>query len=330
MDAHHSFITSDKDTGARLDIFLSRKSGSARTKVYGWVKAGQVELNRKVITKRSIALHSGDIVKVNTPKITASVRKLKSDAVVSVNLVVREETDDYLVIEKPAGILTHPITDTKTRVTLASTPTVAGWIVREYPKLWGVGEYANRPGIVHRLDKETSGLLVVAKNQQMFEALKDQFKKRSIEKYYWALVHGKVAENHGTIAFAIDRGASGRMVSRPKVGKITLKNVAKLQHGKEAATEFWVEKRLVNFSLMNIQLHTGRTHQIRVHFFAYNHPVVGDPLYRNKKLNSKYDTALGRIFLHAYRICFNDLNGERHCFESKLPDELANFIRKFN
>jgi len=232
-----------------------------------------------------------------------------------------EETEDYLVVEKPAGVLVHP--------TLArETDTLVNWLLEKYPNIIKIGEAKERSGIVHRLDKEASGLLVLAKTQAMFAHLKKQFQEREVEKEYSVLVYGNLDSDEGQIDFTIDRGKEGRMVARPKTDILKLKNIVKIQLGKEAMTEFWVEKRFARFNLLRVKIHTGRTHQIRVHMLAYNHPVVGDRLYSNKKLVKKSDQELSRLFLHAQKLCFTDLNGDKQCFESKLPDELQNYLAK--
>ena len=239
------------------------------------------------------------------------------------------ETPDYLVIEKPAGVLVHA-TQAK------EEGTVVDWLLKRYPKIKKVGDpstssgQVQRPGIVHRLDKEASGLLVIAKTQAMFEHLKKQFQERETEKEYLVLVYGKVLKDEGIIDFDIDRGREGRMVSRPKVDKLDLDKVKDIQEGREALTEFWVEKRFARFTMLCVRIHTGRTHQIRVHMFAYNHPVVGDELYLNKKLIKKNEQKLGRLFLHAAKLCFMDLQGEKRCFKSELPGELKNYLHKLN
>lgn len=230
------------------------------------------------------------------------------------------ETSDYLVINKPSGMLVHP-TQAKEKNTLAD------WLVKKYPEIKNVGDSSERPGIVHRLDKDASGVLVVAKSQKMFEYLKKQFQDRKVEKQYLVLVYGKIQSNEGIIDFAIDRGQEGKMVARPKLDKLKIKNVGKEQPGREAVTDFWVEKRFTRFTLVSAKIHTGRTHQIRVHFFAYGHPVVGDRLYFNKKLFKKSDKKIERLFLHAEKLCFSDLDGEKKCFESKLPEDMRSYLK---
>lgn len=224
-----------------------------------------------------------------------------------------------MVVEKPAGFLVHP-------TEAGEKDTFIDFVLKKYPDIKNIGDSPERPGIVHRLDKEASGLLVVAKNQKMFEHLKKQFQDRTIDKEYLVLVYGKMEREHGVIDFAIDRGKEGRMVSRPKVDLLKLKSIRSIQPGKDALTEFTVEKEYGRFSLLRVKIHTGRTHQIRVHMFAYNHPVVGDNLYFNRKLIKKHEPELNRIFLHATKLCFTDLEDKKQCFESKLPKKLEKYL----
>ncbi len=238
----------------------------------------------------------------------------------NVNLEVKviAETGDYVVVNKPAGMLVHP--------TLAkASGTISDWVIDDYPEIESVGE-AGRQGIVHRLDREASGVLVIAKNDKMHEHLKRQFQERATEKEYVALVYGRVKSDHDIINFAIDRGREGRMVARPKVDKLRVDKIGKIQPGKEALTEFEVEKRFSRFTLLRVRIHTGRMHQIRVHMFAYGHPVVGDKLYARKILIKEREKNIGRMFLHAARLCFADLSGEKVCFEAELPMELREFL----
>lgn len=237
------------------------------------------------------------------------------------NIKIITDKPEYLVIEKLAGILVHP-------TQAGESNTITEWLIKKYPKIKNIGDSPERPGIVHRLDKEASGLLVIAKTQKMFEHLKKQFQTREIEKEYLVLVYGQMSKDEGIIDFEIDRGKDGRMVSRPKINKFKVDKVGKEQPGKEAITEFWVEKKFVRFSLLRVKIHTGRTHQIRVHMFAFTHPVVGDKLYLNRKLIKKSEQKLDRLFLHAIKLCFYDLAGEQQCFESDLPVELSDYLIK--
>ena len=227
---------------------------------------------------------------------------------------------DYIVVEKPAGVLTHP-TQAMEKDTLINV------LLKKYRGIKKVGDSPERPGIVHRLDKEASGLLVVARTQKMFEHLKQQFQDRTIEKEYIVLVYGKMFKEHGVIDFAIDRGKEGRMVSQPKTDLLSVDKVGSAQPGKEAITEYFLEKTIGRFSLLRVKIHTGRMHQIRAHMFAFNHPVVGDTLYLNRKLVKKNQPKLDRMFLHSTRLCFSDLAGEKKCFESQMPEELERYLK---
>lgn len=222
------------------------------------------------------------------------------------------ETEDYLVVNKPAGLLTHGAEH-------IPEESLADRLLRDYPGLDKVGEDPDRPGIVHRLDKQASGLLVVPKKFEFFESLKKQFQNRTVEKEYTALVHGQVSKDEDTINFPIKRSKKGnKMASLPATFK-----GGKTKDGRRAVTEFFVIKRFINFTLLKVKIKTGRTHQIRVHLSAYGHPVVGDELYGTKKTKTK-DKKLdpGRIFLVADKLSFVDQDGQKQTFSVGLPKEL--------
>ncbi len=236
-------------------------------------------------------------------------------------------TPEYLVINKPAGLAVHAGGN-------LTEPTLADWLIANYKKIKDVGDDPVRPGLVHRLDKEVSGLMVIAKTQASFDNLKNQFKEREINKEYVALVHGRVAKDFGVINFPITRSQEGyRMAALPSGSENLLSrrhpkdrdqgNITSWLKSRAALTEFEVLKRFVNYTLLKVSLKTGRTHQIRVHFFAYGYPLVGDNLYctkktelKNKKLN------LGRVFLAADHLSFRDLKGTTRDFRIDLPEEL--------
>ena len=245
------------------------------------------------------------------------------------------EDSDLMVIDKPAGLVVHE-GDTTTE------PTLADYLLADYPELKGVGEDERRPGIVHRLDREASGLMVVAKNNDAFQYLKKQFQKRTVKKEYCALAYGRIAKDEGEISFPIVRSRAGfKMAALPmnagqeekeKKNKISNRergNVKAFEKSRTALTDFEVEKRWTHLSLLRVHIKTGRTHQIRVHFAAYGFPLVGDDLYgtsktkvKNKKLN------LNRIFLHAQKLSFKDLQGEKKEFQSPLPPPLQAYLDK--
>ncbi len=320
------FKSEKTNTPVRLDVFLSEKlKKTSRSGVQELIRAGAVLLNGRGAKKTGERLRPGDRIEIQViaQKIDDKKKKEMDEPAILPEVPVFAETDDYIVVNKPAGLLVHE-TEAHEPVTLAR------WLLEKYPEIKDVGEDPVRPGIVHRLDREASGVLVVAKTQAMFETLKQQFKDRTVEKEYVVLVHDIVEADHASLDFAIDRGPDGRMVARPKTNTLSLRGAAKAQPGKEAVTEFLVEKRFARFTLLDVRIHTGRMHQIRVHMLAYNHPVVGDTLYVNKKLNLKRDRELGRLFLHAKRLCFNDLQGQRVCVEAPLPESLAQFLTKLN
>lgn len=244
------------------------------------------------------------------------------------------EDKNYLVVNKPAGLAVHGGGNIK-------EPTLADWLIARYPAIISVGDDVSRPGIVHRLDKDVSGLLVVAKTQAAFEHLKEQFKGREINKEYIALVHGQLSVDEGEINFPIKRSQAGhkmaalplnaaKLLSRPHPRGRDQGNISGLFKAREAATSFKTLKKFVNYTLVRVKIKTGRTHQIRVHFFAYGHPLVGDNLYFTKKTKAKNKKLnLGRIFLVADRLSFRDLKGEKQSFSLDLPTELTAFLPHF-
>lgn len=314
----------DENVVQRLDLFLVVTLQMSRSQVQKLINDERVYVNGRLPKKAGDQLKTGAVVEIreavqSKPQETTDIRPTVTDAHIYTEVYVIAEEPEYLVVYKPAGLLIHE-TDAREPVTLAH------WLVEQYPELKSIGEDPRRPGIVHRLDKEASGLLVIARTQNMFNSLKQQFKTRSVEKEYTVLVHGATPKEHDTIDFLIDRGREGRMVARPKLDPLQLKNVEKMQPGKIALTEYDVVKRFPHLTLLSVRIHTGRMHQIRVHLFAYDHPVVGDELYNGKKQNRKLDKKLGRLFLHATRLCFQRLDGERVCYACDLPKELLGFL----
>ncbi len=311
---------------ARLDIWLPEQLKQTRSQTQKLIKQGRVLINGTVPKKNGDQLEAGDEITIvdEAPKIAVEKKKTRGNLFGGITVVA--ETADYVVLYKPAGLIVHPEPRVAEEMGVEETDTLAGWLTKTYPKIVGVGEAPSRPGLVHRLDKDTSGLMVVALTQASFNHLKEQFQARTVEKKYYALVHGTLPVPNGFLNFIIARGKDGRMVARPKIEEVTLKNVASIQDGRAALTEFSVLKEFVNYTLVDVTLHTGRTHQIRVHMFAYNHPLVGDPLYFNKKLKRDLDEKLGRVFLHSYHLAFANQAGEKMSFEAPLPPELQKVL----
>jgi len=220
------------------------------------------------------------------------------------------EDDDILAVNKPAGLLVHGTHNLKHEASLAD------WLVKNYPSIKDVGEDKSRPGIVHRLDKDTSGVLLIAKNQKAFEYLKEQFQNRKIKKKYIALVEGKVKGKKGIVDMPIGKSKSDfrkKTAGGVMTGKI-----------REAITEYKVLERFPGYTLVEVFPKTGRTHQIRVHFKALGHPLVCDKLYGLKTAACPF--GLGRHFLHANSLEFSLPNGSRINLEADLPDDLQNAL----
>ncbi len=295
----------------RLDIHLAKKLDAPRAQVQKLIKAGAVTVNGKAVTPHTL-VREGDVV-AHPPLPRATRKKIPT-----VDIPVLYEDDDVVVISKPAGIIVHPMNDTDRR------PSVIGSLVASRPGMKKVGDPSTgsgrgsklRPGVVHRLDRAVSGVMVVAKNDKAFEELKRQFAGREVEKEYAALVYGRMPKDEGTIDFKIARSKTlGRMVSRPEG-----------QEGKEALTEYDVVDRFKTATLVDVRIHTGRTHQIRTHFKAIGHPVVGDALYHTKIVNIR-PIEMDRLFLHAKRLSITLPDGTRKTFVSELPDELTALLK---
>lgn len=247
--------------------------------------------------------------------------------------VIIFENNDYLVINKPAGLIVHGGTG-------ITEPVLTDWLRTKYPEIENVGDDPIRPGIVHRLDKEASGLMIIAKTQKAFNYFKKQFQTRKIVKKYLTLVHGQISKDEDIIAFPIRRSKDGYKMAALPVSSETISDKNKPNNrdrgtlraqdeSKEAITEFCVLHRYINYTLLDIKIKTGRTHQIRVHLYAYGHPLVGDPLYWTKKTKVKNEKIkLGRIFLVAYELSFKDLSGEKQKFIIDIPVDLKSFLEK--
>ncbi|MBI2624561.1 RluA family pseudouridine synthase [Candidatus Parcubacteria bacterium] len=224
-------------------------------------------------------------------------------------LAIIADTPDYIVVDKPTDVLTHPTSRHEPDTLIAA-------VLNRYPEISSVGDSPNRPGLVHRLDRDTSGVLIVARTQPTFELLKRLFATRQIKKTYLALVHGIVRNDKGSVDLAIGRS------TRDSVRRVTaLSRAAK--DLKSARTRFRVLQRLTagktDFTLLEISPETGRTHQIRVHLAHLGHPVAGDELYRQKRAIPP--PGLKRLFLHALRLEIPFPEGKK-TFESPLPPEL--------
>lgn len=286
-----------------MDIFLSQKYPHlSRSYIQKLVQEHHVTINGQSV-KTSYRLRTGDAVEI---EIVVS----KQDPILPENipLTCLFEDEHILVIEKPSGLVVHHGTGT-TKHTLVNA------LLFYCPSLSGVGD-VERPGIVHRLDKETSGVMVVAKTQLAYEELQRQFKAREVEKQYFGLVWGRMPEKTGQITWAIGRHEKQRQ-------RISIKT----KKPKAAKTHFTVRQEWDEFSLLEIKPLTGRTHQIRVHFAASGHPVVGDTKYGRKKTKLQ----ISRMFLHALQLAFVHPESKKRVeFTSPLPQELSEFLEKLS
>ena len=228
------------------------------------------------------------------------------------------EDNDLIVIDKPSGLITHQknIEDKQA--------SVVEWVIENYPDLKDVGEPfiasgtpVPRYGVLHRLDKDTSGLLLIAKNNEVFFAMKKQFQDHTIQKSYQALVYGKPKEPSGIINAPL--GRIGMKRTTQMTGK-------KLIDGKESITEYKTMKNFKKYTLLDVTPKTGRTHQIRVHLKSIGCPVAGDTVYSPK--GWKKPNGLERLFLHAYKLEFATPDGKAMLLETDLPDDLQNVLNK--
>lgn len=237
--------------------------------------------------------------------------------------IIIYEGPDFLVLNKPAGLQVHGARVNASRSPETTRATLVDWLIERYPEVGKVGDDpAQRPGIVHRLDKETSGVMVVARNQATFEYLKSLFQKHAIVKSYLALVQGIPKDRAGTIdaPIGIQSGTLKRSIRSKKMAKPAITEYAV----KEAMRGVMADGIRTSFALLEARPKTGRTHQIRVHFASFGHPIVGDKLYGPKKQPSWAK----RLMLHASSLEFTMPDGNRARFEAASPDDFSAILGK--
>ncbi|KKR55708.1 MAG: Pseudouridine synthase [Candidatus Curtissbacteria bacterium GW2011_GWA1_40_24] len=302
----------------RLDKFLAAEIKEfSRTQLQKAVQSGVVKVNGNFVTKPGFKLRKNDRVTVSKEKLISLISGQKKKFVVEpeeMPLNIVYEDDDILVVNKQAGLLVHP-TLKHLRHTL-----VNGLVFR-HPEIINVGENHLRPGIVHRLDKNTSGLLIAAKNQKSFLFVKEQFLKRQVEKKYLALVEGVPKNKKGTIKYPIKPSKHYRLK------KIAVKKESSGKKSERLAeTNYKIIKTFgAKFALLEVEPKTGRTHQIRVHLASIGHPIAGDALY-----GAKNEFSEKRHFLHAYYLKFILPNGSPIALETDLPEDLRKFLEGLN
>ena len=302
------FIVATEDAGRRLDLFLAQRlSELSRTRIQELIDQGRVRVGGSA-ARRAHRVAPGESIEIEIvprPPLEALPE--------AIPLEVLYEDEDLLVVNKPAGMTVH-----------AGAGTARGTLVNallHYSKALSATGGALRPGIVHRLDRGTSGALVVARNDAAHRQLAEQFRTRRVRKAYLALVHGRLERDAGTIGLPIARDLRRRT-------RMTVRR----REGREARTDWRVLARLDGFTLIEVDLRTGRTHQIRVHFSALRHPVVGDTLYgapRQARAGREILPPLGRNFLHAARIAFeHPRSAEPVEVRAPLPAELRAYLER--
>jgi len=300
QESRHEFIVAAADARTRLDRFLAQAANEfSRSRIQTLIRDGFVTINGNVPRARDI-VRKGDHIVLREPPVK-SIDLLPEQIALSVLF----EDDDFVVLNKPAGISVHPGAGRR-------SGTLVNALLAHCRNLSGIsGE--ERPGIVHRLDQETSGCLVVAKNDFAHLDLSRQFAERTVQKLYLALVAGKLRRNSGTIDLAIAR----HRVHRKKMA------IAR-EGGREARTDFKVLRSGREASLLECRLHSGRTHQIRVHLQHLGYPILGDKIYGKRGAGN-----FPRQMLHAWKLAFDHPRTKmRMNFEAPLPEDFEKAVRE--
>ena len=303
-EAREVFFVDPAETGTRLDVLIGRRLGLTRSYANKLVRKCGVSLSSGQTPKPALKLPEGTRVEVSIQKI--ETLDLEPEAV---EFGVVYEDEDIIVIDKPAGLVVHPAPGHWTGTL------VHGLLYRD-PRI-GLINRVLRPGIVHRLDSTTSGLMVVARNSEALDRLIDSFKSRAVEKRYLALAWGFPRENTGIIDEPIGRDPHNRL------------RMAVVEEGRPSRTDYRVRVRYSEgFSLVECDLLTGRTHQIRVHFRHRGHPLVGDAVYAPRK---RAPFPIERVFLHSWRLTIpHPRDGRRFSFRSILPPGLSGILRNLH
>ena len=320
MEKKINLIVKDEDKNLRVDVFVNKKEkGISRTRIKNLILNQNLKLNNKVIKDPSKRIIAGDVLELIIPEPKkASLKPYKY------KLDITYEDEDLIVLNKPAGIVMHPGAGN------FDNTIVNALINHDKKSLSNIGGEL-RPGIVHRIDKNTSGLVVIAKNNQAHENLSIQFNKHSIKRIYQLLIWGKVRPSKGKIETLITRSSKNRQMMEVSLTK-----------GKKAITnyntvEVFENKHTPTLSLLECKLETGRTHQIRVHMKYLGNSIVGDDKYKKKfkkiknidPLLEKNLISLNRQFLHAKTLGFiHPKKNQEMIFNSILPQELEKILKK--
>lgn len=294
----YDWISTDEDIGKRIDKFLSTQfDGWSRSLVQTWIKDGYVSVDNKVVKANHTLVVNNEIVLKVPPQ-----KELEITAE-DISLDIVYEDSDVIVINKTRGMTVHPAPGNY-------EGTIVNALLFHCNDLSGINGVL-RPGIVHRIDKDTSGLIMVAKNDLAHKSLAEQLKSHSVNRVYIALVHGVIPHDKGMIDAPIGRDSKDRQ-----------KMNVTANHSKQAITHFVVKERFKDFTVIECKLETGRTHQIRVHLKYIGYPIVGD-----KKYNSKKDYCISGQALHAKTLGFNHPRSGKYIeFDSDLPKDMQDLI----
>ncbi|RJQ44093.1 MAG: RluA family pseudouridine synthase [Nitrospiraceae bacterium] len=302
-----SYLVTRGTKAQRLDAFISSQSNLTRSRIQKLLKQGLITVDSRT-EKASYKVKEGDTIAVTAPDAQEGMLVPED-----IPLDVVYEDDTIVVVNKPPGLITHPAAGNRTGTLMNALAARCG-------KLASVGAPL-RPGVVHRLDKDTSGLLVIAKTDEAYYNLVKQFKDREVEKHYAALLYGAVRSECGEIHSAIGRSASDRK-----------KMSTKTRRGKEALTQYEVMRRFPSATLVKVKILTGRTHQIRVHFASIGHPVLGDRTYGRKvdvAVEGRKKIVFPRQMLHAYSLKLkHPEDGRLLEFSAPMPGDMEGVIRE--
>lgn len=292
-------IQRQAETKARLDVIAAEMGESSRSQAAKWIEQGLCRVNEIVRSKPGYGVAPGDNVELTVPD-PVELTVEKED----IPLEILYEDEDVAVVNKPCGMVVHPAPGNE-------TGTLVNALLYAMDDLSGIGG-VKRPGIVHRLDKDTSGLLMIAKNDQAHESLSGQLRERTMDKRYLAVVDGEMKEPSGRIEQPVARSKKDR------------KKMAIDPEGRYALTEWTLKENLRGAALLEVHILTGRTHQIRVHMQSIHHPVAGDPIY-----GAKNGVKAPRLMLHAWRLSFtHPRTGERLSFCAEPPEAFVRTLEK--
>ncbi len=297
----YSFIIEPVDSGERIDTFLGRVIDNvSRSYIQKLIKDGHVEVDGKPLKKKNVRLEEDMEVRITVPE--PEILKVEPEDI-PVEIVYEDEC--LMIVNKPQGMVVHPAPGNY-------SGTLVNALMFHAENLSSINGVI-RPGIVHRIDKDTSGILMIAKDNNAHNSLAHQLKEKTTKRVYVAIVHGRLKEEQGHINAPIARNPKDRL------------KMAVVMGGKEAVTHYKVIKAYKNYSIVELRLETGRTHQIRVHMAYIGHPLLGDPVYGKKNEKIKHDGQL----LHAKLLGFNHpRTGDYMEFDSQLPEYFVEIIQK--